>query len=63
MIVMCSAKNCKWYDGGCFLTMIELDDEGNCKQADFTTSDHWNIFGDDDVERQLDSLMKDGGVR
>lgn len=63
MIVMCSAKNCKWYDGGCSLTMIELDDEGICKQADFSTSDYWDIFGDGDVERQLDSLMKDGGVR
>ena len=63
MIVMCYAKNCKWYDGGCSLTMIELDDDGSCKQADFSTSDYWDIFGDDDVERQLDSLMKDGGVK
>jgi len=62
MIVMCSAKTCKWYDGGCSLTMIELDDEGICKQADFSTSDYWDIFGDD-VESQLDSLMRDGGVR
>lgn len=64
MIVRCKAKSCRFYDGGCSLTMIDLDEQGECLQADFEETDWWSeLDGVGDLEEQLNELMKEGGAR
>lgn len=64
MIVRCKAKGCRFYDGGCSLTMIDLDEQGGCSRADFEETDWWSeLDGVGDLEEQLNELMKEGGAR